>query len=898
MIHPRSPRTGSRRTGPPFRGLASALAVWAALAICAAAGAETARLDRAGGLPSATVTAVAQDRYGFVWVATPEGLVRWDGHRVRVFAERPGDGRSLPSRDVRTLFEGRSGHLWVGTAAGLVRFERESGTFRPAESTAEIAAESADGAFRPGPRAAVSLLEDDDGWRWIAAEDGLYFAAPGSPGLQAVPPLDGQPVTALALAQGEIWVGSNHGVARVMAGGGQVRVAPEPLTDSLGRVEALTVDRSGALWIGTAAGLYRLDARQRDLRRVDAVKEVLSLLLSDDGGLLWVGTDRGLEALTVGAELDDEARPRRLDGRRIHHLAAGRSGQVWAATDDGLSGLPRSNAAFHLKASPPSVTFTGLQVDGRPVEPGPDGMIDRELVVSDRLELPAASRMITLELAALRFDRLKTLRYSYRLAGFHTFWQETGADRPQAVYSALPPGNYQLEARAAFEGEPWGEAAFLPVVIRAHPARGFGVAAVVLLAALLGGYGLRHVRLARARRESAVAARLREMQEQKVESLATLAGGVAHDFNNLLVGIFGHAELAKLSVEAGSPARAHLERILTSARRAGELSKQMLFYSGRAQFVVEPLQLSTVVDEAVEALRSTVGERVRLLVEGDLELPSVDGDAGQLRQLVSNLVVNAAEALDGREGFIVVGVRLIDADIGFLSTHDLEGRLAPGAYVSITVDDTAGGIDEVSLGKIFDPFFSTKSPGRGLGLAAAQGIAQGHGGALRASTVPGRGATFRCLLPVGVSDSDTASDELSGGHRLTPTPSPGGRGQALVIEPDRDVRGVARDSLRKLGFDVIEAADHAAAMAVLARQRYRLTLVVLDLQAHGGGLETFHEIRRLEPALPIVLTGVGSEAEARRHIGLEVPVSYLEKPLRLTQLEAVVRENVAGGDIN
>ncbi|MEO1369507.1 MAG: ATP-binding protein, partial [Acidobacteriota bacterium] len=349
------------------------------------------------------------------------------------------------------------------------------------------------------------------------------------------------------------------------------------------------------------------------------------------------------------------------------------------------------------------------------------------------------------------------------------------------------------------------------------------------------------------------------------------------------------------SVGPESPARAHLERILTSARRAGELSKQMLFYSGRAQFVVEPLHIRELVEDTVASLRPTVDERVRVLVEGDDELPVIDGDAGQLRQVISNLMVNAFEALDGRDGFIVVGVRAVECGDDFLTAHGLEGRLTPGQYVSITVDDTAGGIDEASLGKIFDPFFSTKSPGRGLGLAAAQGIAQGHGGVLRASTVPGRGSTFQCLLPVG-AEADGAGKAR--GADALPAPTPGGRGQALVVEASPDVRRVARESLEKLGFQTVEATDHASAMSLFARQRYRLTLVVLDLQANGAGLETLREIRRLEPALPVVLTGVASEEDALRHLGGEAPVTYVEKPLRRALLHKAVRENVAEGDVN
>jgi signal transduction histidine kinase len=236
-------------------------------------------------------------------------------------------------------------------------------------------------------------------------------------------------------------------------------------------------------------------------------------------------------------------------------------------------------------------------------------------------------------------------------------------------------------------------------------------------------------------------------QVQKLESLAVLAGGVAHDFNNLLTSLLGNLELALLRTAPDAPSRRHLERIGEAARRAAELSQQMLAFSGRGNLMVQEADLSALVRDHLGTLRSLVPTPVSLSVELGEGLPRVRADVGQLRQLVRNLVVNAVEAVGGVPGRVTVATSACRLSREELRRTLVDDGLPPGEYVALEVTDTGAGMDAATLARVFDPFFSTKFTGRGLGLAVVLGIVRGHRGAIRVASEVGRGSTVAVLLP-------------------------------------------------------------------------------------------------------------------------------------------------------
>jgi PAS domain S-box-containing protein len=236
-------------------------------------------------------------------------------------------------------------------------------------------------------------------------------------------------------------------------------------------------------------------------------------------------------------------------------------------------------------------------------------------------------------------------------------------------------------------------------------------------------------------------------QAQKLESLGVLAGGIAHDFNNLLVGILGNAGLALLDLTPEAPARQAVREIEETAVRATELVRQMLAYSGKGRFVIEPLDLRGVVEQMTHLLEVSVSKNAVLRYEYGRGVPHVDADATQVRQVIMNLVTNASDAIGERSGVVSVATGAMECDRAYLSETYLDDDLEEGVYAYIEVSDSGSGIEPDSVDKIFDPFYSTKFTGRGLGLAAVLGIVRGHRGAIKVYSEPGEGSTFKALFP-------------------------------------------------------------------------------------------------------------------------------------------------------
>jgi len=239
----------------------------------------------------------------------------------------------------------------------------------------------------------------------------------------------------------------------------------------------------------------------------------------------------------------------------------------------------------------------------------------------------------------------------------------------------------------------------------------------------------------------------RLLQAQKLESLSALAGGIAHDFNNLLTVVLGHAELVQNEISPMSPAHGSLTEITTAARRAADLSLQMLAYTGKTVFTVERVGLSKLVEEMTHLLKTAISKKANLTLNLEPGVPPIQAEPSQIRHIVMDLIINASEALGDRSGAITVSVGATRCDEEFLRMTELGGDLPPGLYVHLKVTDTGIGMDEKTRSRIFEPFFSTKFTGRGLGLAAVLGIVRAHKGTLKVDSEPGLGTTFEVLFP-------------------------------------------------------------------------------------------------------------------------------------------------------
>jgi PAS domain S-box-containing protein len=370
---------------------------------------------------------------------------------------------------------------------------------------------------------------------------------------------------------------------------------------------------------------------------------------------------------------------------------------------------------------------------------------------------------------------------------------------------------------------------------------------------------------------------------QRLESLGVLAGGIAHDFNNLLVAILGNAELALLDLAPESLARRTVEQISQAAHRAAELTQQLLAYAGKGRFAVQRLDLNAIVEEMLQILRTSVPSHVQVQANLTRPLPSVEADATQLRQIVMNLVMNAAEAIGEQKGRIVIRSGSIWADQIYLREQWPMNELVEGTYVFLDVSDTGKGMDVATQERIFEPFFTTKVAGRGLGLSAVLGIVRSHKGALRVYSEEGKGSLFKLLLP-GVDEAAEMVPSL-------PQPHPfwHGQGLILVIDDDTEVQVVIMRMLERLGFSVVAAADGREGLATFQVHRASIVCVLIDLtMPQMNGVEVFQQIRMVAPEIPvIIMSGYNKQEVADRLTGIGL-TAFLQKPFTPTELQHIL----------
>ncbi|EDY20647.1 multi-sensor hybrid histidine kinase [Chthoniobacter flavus Ellin428] len=368
----------------------------------------------------------------------------------------------------------------------------------------------------------------------------------------------------------------------------------------------------------------------------------------------------------------------------------------------------------------------------------------------------------------------------------------------------------------------------------------------------------------------------RKLQEgQKLESLGVLAGGIAHDFNNLLTGILGNASFARMDIPANSPAQPSLEQVEIAAQRAAELCKQMLAYSGKGRFVVQRLDLSSLVRETSDLLQVSISKNCVMKFALAEDLPAINADATQIRQIIMNLVINASEAIGDRSGSISVTTGVMDADRAYLSEAHLSPNIPEGEYAFLEVSDNGTGMTPETRAKIFDPFFTTKFTGRGLGLAAVLGIVRGHSGALKVNSEVGRGTIFKLLLPCADGPSENTSA----------LPSPlitwRGSGTMLVVDDEDTVRATMTRMLERVGFDVLQAANGHQALEIFHREEEKIVGVLLDLTMPLlDGNATFTELRRCDPDVRVLLMSGFNEQDAVHRFAGKGLAGFIQKPFK------------------
>jgi PAS domain S-box-containing protein len=377
---------------------------------------------------------------------------------------------------------------------------------------------------------------------------------------------------------------------------------------------------------------------------------------------------------------------------------------------------------------------------------------------------------------------------------------------------------------------------------------------------------------------------MKVLQIQKMESLGVLAGGVAHEFNNLLQGMLGSTGLAAQQLPEDSRVHAQLERIEKAAADAAQLTRQMLAYSGKGRFIVEDIDLSELVESMRQLIEATVSRRARLEIEIDPELPLIRADESEIRQVILNLVSNASDALGEEQGTISIAAAAEECGRDRLRATFLGEELPIGRYVRLEVRDTGCGMDAAMLNKIFDPFFSTKFTGRGLGLAAVLGIVRANRGALTVASEAGSGTAIQVLLPsvFGVSVAEQEAEFSSDGDVEAET--------VLVVDDDEVVRSLAQQMLEEAGYTVMTAEDGQQALALFEQSPASFDAVLLDMtMPRMDGEATFKSMCDLRDDVHVIVSSGYSEQAAMERFVDPRPAGFLQKPYRYIELVDTVR---------
>jgi len=372
---------------------------------------------------------------------------------------------------------------------------------------------------------------------------------------------------------------------------------------------------------------------------------------------------------------------------------------------------------------------------------------------------------------------------------------------------------------------------------------------------------------------------------EREKSLGMLASGIAHDFNNLLVGTLGNADVLLAELPHDSPGRDMVKDIIAASNRAADLCRQMLIYSGKGHYIIQPLNLNNIVRGISDLLEVSLPKKIVLKCTLASQLPAIEADDAQLRQLLLQLVTNASEAIGEKAGIIKLATGMEFCSREVLDESHIGGNLPEGKYVYLDVSDTGCGMDEDTMAHIFDPFFSTKPQRRGLGLATVLGTVRALQGTLRVYTEFGHRSTFRLLFPV----SDRPAIDVA--TRETLVANWRGSGTVLAVDDEEHVRKVARRILERAGFTVLTASNGLEALSIFRQKADMIDVVLLDLTMPiMSGSEAMHEILTLRPDAKVLISSGYTRQRVFSEMDQDAPSGFIHKPYSASQLMNAVRE--------
>ncbi|MBF0543573.1 MAG: PAS domain S-box protein [Candidatus Riflebacteria bacterium] len=375
------------------------------------------------------------------------------------------------------------------------------------------------------------------------------------------------------------------------------------------------------------------------------------------------------------------------------------------------------------------------------------------------------------------------------------------------------------------------------------------------------------------------------LQMKKLEGLGALAGGIAHDFNNLLTAIMGNIDLGILNLPPENESKKSLEAAKKASQQAANLCRQMLAYSGKSHFVVKPLNLNEEIFEMIKILEISIPKNITLKCDLSHDLPLIEADEVQIRQVIMNLVINASEAITTNIGIISISTKTelcqkqFFQDIWYNFTHP------DGMYVCLEISDTGCGMSKETIEKIFDPFYTTKFTGRGLGLPAVLGIVHGHKGAIKIESKLGKGTTFQVYFPPSTEIPQPSERSIPNHSNWQ------GQGTILFVDDEAVLRELGEKLLRRAGFKVITAADGKEAIFKFSESMGEIVCVILDLiMPNVDGEEAFKKLRNLKPDIRVLISTGFCEQEVIKRFEGEGLVDFLQKPYQYSNIVEKLEE--------
>ena len=383
------------------------------------------------------------------------------------------------------------------------------------------------------------------------------------------------------------------------------------------------------------------------------------------------------------------------------------------------------------------------------------------------------------------------------------------------------------------------------------------------------------------------------LHAQKLESLGVMAGGIAHDFNNLLMAILGNLELALADLDLAPETRQRIEKAIQASERSAELSHQMLIYSGSGFYNPKDLDFAELAfklaHENEYLFNSFIPQTATLNFKINKGLPLIRGDEDQIQRVIANLVLNASESIRDNNGEVNLTTGVMDCDESYLSLSRLQKKPSPGRFVLLEVTDTGCGMDAETQHKLFDPFFTSKFWGRGLGMAEVMGIVKGHHGAIIVESEVGKGSKIRVLFPVPKKVQDQPALVIDAVDSKAPTSESvsGRRKTVLVVDDEEFVRNMVLMRLEVLGYDTLLAVDGADGVHLFRERFNDIDLVLLDFaMPRMNGVEAFGELIRIKPDVKVILSSGYTEDVVSKSFPGPKPVGFLNKPYKLEALKA------------